>query len=101
MFRRSAIHSLALAATACMALVVVSSPAFAQADEIGGLIERWFSENEQCRGGSGDDPRTTEACARRDRLTRALNVLDFCYGKKGQISAERVWHSCETTSIRL
>lgn len=59
------------------------------------LIDRWATENDRCRGGSGDDDETFQACDRRDALTTQLNAAGWCYGHDGQAEFEREWEVCE------
>jgi hypothetical protein len=61
---------------ALLALVLVmSSTASHAAPSTRDVVRLWYDLNKQCRGGSGDDPRTEEACNRRqevdDQLRRA------------------------------
>jgi len=53
-----------------------------------------------CRGWSGDDPHTDEACAVREKTGHLLGRLGWCYGKKGQSGAEMGWHRCGKGSYR-
>ncbi len=64
------------------------------------LIEKWHSQNERCRGGSGDDPETEKACERRKSVHKALAKKAMCYGKIGQAASEFQWHKCGKRSLR-
>lgn len=57
------------------------------------LIDKWGVEEENCRGGSGDDPNTLEACERRSVVTAQLNRLGYCY--EGETTASSEWKRCE------
>jgi hypothetical protein len=48
------------------------------------LVRLWAQENEKCRGGHGDDPRTDAACAARETYDAKLRAIGWCYGKRGQ-----------------
>lgn len=65
------------------------------------LIRQWQAANENCRGGSGDDPQTEKACNARDALSRQLEAAKWCYGKKGQSSYQYKWHRCGKGSIHF
>lgn len=56
------------------------------------LIEQWADEEENCRGGSGDDPSTLEACERRSVVSGRLERLGYCY--EGETTASSEWKLC-------
>jgi hypothetical protein len=58
------------------------------------LLEAWAAANADCRGGRGDDPRTWEACTRRDALDGRLAAAGWCYGRPDEPNYRRVWHRC-------
>lgn len=64
------------------------------------LIESWHEENENCRGGSGDDPETQKACDRRGEIGAALDKLNMCYGTNSHRAYQYEWHRCHKDSIR-
>ena len=51
-----------------------------------------------CRGGSGDDPETLQACEDREEIVRELNDLGYCYGHTYEATADWHWHQCEEGS---
>ena len=53
------------------------------------LISRWTDENDRCRGGSGDEPETLQACDRRDLLDEQLTNESWCLRFPGES-----WHRC-------
>ncbi|TPI27106.1 hypothetical protein FJW07_31510 [Mesorhizobium sp. B3-1-9] len=63
------------------------------------LIGQWQVADENCRGGSGDDPKTEKACSARDALARQLETAKWCYGKNGQSRYQYKWHRCGKGSI--
>lgn len=65
-----------------------------------GMIANWTRLNGLCRGGSGDDPRTTEACVARDTLTKQIDQAGWCYGREGQLGYQFEWHACGLDSNR-
>ncbi|TGQ20027.1 MAG: hypothetical protein E5V67_01905 [Mesorhizobium sp.] len=65
------------------------------------LIRQWQVANENCRGGSGDDPQTEKACNARDALARRLEAAKWCYGKNGQSGYQYRWHRCGKGSIHF
>lgn len=57
------------------------------------FIGQWSRLNVDCRGGSGDDPHTTEQCDKRDDLSLQLEALGYCY--KGGTTAASNWKRCD------
>ncbi|WP_156033636.1 hypothetical protein [Mesorhizobium sp. LSHC412B00] len=72
----------------------VIPPKIAKAIPPAKLIRQWEAANENCRGGSGDDPRTLQACDAREALSRQLEADKWCYGKNGQSGYQYKWHRC-------
>lgn len=73
----------------------------------GRLESRWADLNEQCRGGSGDDPRTMRACDEREKVDVQLTQAGWCYGSLSEARAnlsmaDRTvgWHPCGPDSCR-
>lgn len=50
--------------------------------------------NEACRGGSGDDPTTRQACAARDALVAKLQAAGMCYGPVEAPMYQQKWGPC-------
>jgi hypothetical protein len=80
---------------------LVLGPSLASADTARDLIAIERQLNEMCRGWSGDDPHTGEACEVREKTARLLNKMGWCYGKEGQSGAEMDWHRCGKNSLTL
>ncbi len=68
--------------------------------DVGGLLTQWHDLNGQCRGGSGDEQKTVNACERRERVGRQLSQAGYCYGQRGEYGYQMKWHSCGPNSIR-
>jgi len=64
------------------------------------LLKLEAQQDERCRGGSGDDPRTHAACAARDKTVAKLHAVGWCYGKRGQFGYQMTWHECGPNSLR-
>ena len=64
------------------------------------LIDDYAFYNDICRGGSGGDDSTWEACGARNYILYTLNRLGVCYGKGDQASYQHRWHSCSSGSLR-
>jgi hypothetical protein len=64
------------------------------------LVRLWMQENEKCRGGHGDDPRTDAACVARETYDAKLRSIGRCYGKRGQSGYQMGWHRCGPDSLR-
>ena len=77
-----------------------ASPASAEDDETGRLLEDVQSLNSRCRGGSGDDMETWMACGARDYVSYLLSERGYCYGKEDQAGFEMEWHACTSNSLR-
>ncbi|MFJ7312514.1 hypothetical protein ACIQVE_07035 [Pseudomonas sp. NPDC098747] len=60
----------------------------------GQLLEQAMSLHSQCRGGSGDDPKTWKACDKQEIPAKELQKLGWCYGESGQSGSEEKWHLC-------
>ena len=62
----------------------VQSPAYAQSPMISG----WLAANTQCKGGLPDDPKTQQACKRRDQVGERLKRRGCVYQEEGD------WWKC-------
>ena len=62
------------------------------------LLAEWEKLNSSCRGGSGDDPYTNQACAERDGIDRQLAAQGWCYGEGAQFQYQMSWQPCGTSS---
>lgn len=80
--------------------VSIQSPLAQSRDDPKTMISLWGQANGQCRGGSGDDPKTLEACDERDAYGKRLGQLGWCYGKKGELGYQMRWHRCTASSVR-
>ena len=58
------------------------------ASSVNVLIEKWEGLNENCRGGSGDDPDTMKACDQRSGVSERLEALGYCYDGEATTSLE-------------
>jgi len=64
------------------------------------LVGMQMSANGRCRGGSGDDPATLDACAERLAFKRRLSDMNWCYGRRGEAGNQMQWHRCVANSLR-
>lgn len=64
------------------------------------LIAFESDANDRCRGGSGDQRSTWNACDERTEYYDRLHAIGWCYGKIGQIGADMSWHRCVANSNR-
>jgi hypothetical protein len=67
---------------------------------VSALINRWQDENGRCRGGSGDDPKTYQACDERSATGNKLAEAGWCYGREGEAGYQMEWHPCAANSTR-
>lgn len=63
------------------------------ASSVNVLIEKWEGLNENCRGGSGDDPDTMKACDQRSGVSERLEALGYCYSREE--NSTEVWRTCK------
>lgn len=65
--------------------------------EIKLMIDDVDELNGRCRGGSGDDPKTMDACEHRDALMKDLQANGWCYQAKDQNApaSDRRWMRCQ------
>ncbi len=64
------------------------------------LIAAWADADENCAGGSGDNPATEAACTLRQQLAEKLNQKDLCFGREKQSRNGYDWHQCDAGSLR-
>ena len=64
-------------AAATAALLLLTAPALAASPAA--LKKAYIDLNEQCRGGSGDDPDTMKACDQREEVSAQLRKLNVCF----------------------
>ncbi len=64
--------------------------------EVRDLLNECDRLNEACRGGSGDDPKTWEACDKRGILYSKITRLGWCWGNgsKDQAGYQMYWQHC-------
>lgn len=82
-------------------LLTTGMPAQAQDAETQALLADEAILNDRCRGGSGDDTDTWQACGARDYVGYLLSERGYCYGKDGQSGAEMEWHPCTEGSLTM
>lgn len=59
------------------------------------IVAKYIRLNERCRGGSGDDPATMDACGRRDALLPEVEHQGYCWGNASdQSEADSRWRRC-------
>ena len=59
---------------AAVVALALGAPIGAHSDDSVALVTAWHALNEDCRGGSGDDPQTMKACDRRTVVSNALRA---------------------------
>ncbi|MBZ9683201.1 hypothetical protein LB531_21320 [Mesorhizobium sp. CO1-1-2] len=67
-----------LTAAAAALLAFTIAPALAKPNKAA-LEKSYLELNEQCRGGSGDDPDTIKACDQREAVSAQLSQLHICF----------------------
>jgi hypothetical protein len=72
----------------------------AQSLAAGDVISIYRDLNEMCRGGAGDASSTDKACEVREKVSKLLKQMDYCFGKKGESGGEMWWHRCTANSLR-
>jgi hypothetical protein len=85
-----------------VSFVLSANPERAGADQMPANVRDLLSAeerlNDQCRGGSGDNPQTQAACVKRDALVEKLEALDWCYGTPDQAEYQKTWQVCQFAS---
>lgn len=85
---------------ASLAFTISVSLAFGQSpNDPQTMMRLWSQANGQCRGGSGDDPRTSDACDERAAYSMRLRQLGWCYGKRDEAGYQYRWHRCTKGSL--
>jgi hypothetical protein len=74
--------------------VAAAAPGAPMPVDVVALVQREEALNDVCRGGSGDDAKTEQACADRDQLFRQITARGWCYGHEPQTMTERSWELC-------
>lgn len=69
------------------------------ATQVKALIEEAKTLTSRCRGGSGDDPKTAQACAEGDSVGRKLSSAGWCYGEGTEAGYLRYWKTCGATRL--
>lgn len=64
----------------------------------GELLQDARDYDDRCRGGSGDQVETWQACGARDYVAYLLGTLGWCYGEPDQQAYEMDWHRCGARS---
>lgn len=67
-----------LSAASAALLIFTVAPALGKPNKAA-LEKTYLDLNEQCRGGSGDDPDTIKACDQREAVAAQLKVLHTCF----------------------
>ena len=65
-------------------VVRLATPAHAQSP----LIQAWLALNTECRGGRSDDPKTLQACEKREKVSARLKRKGCLYQEVGD------WWKC-------
>lgn len=66
------------------------------------LIEHQEVLNDKCRGGSGKNPKTWQACKKRDEITKKIEKKGYCKGSvnKDAYGYEKEWIPCKLDRTR-
>jgi hypothetical protein len=91
---------LELSLAAMLLITAVNGATAASRNDPATMINLWYEANEQCRGGSGDDQTTMDACDERGAYAKRLDQLGWCYGKHNQSGYQMKWHRCTKNSYR-
>lgn len=62
---------------------------------VAALIRVWSAQNDHCRGGSGDDPATAQACDDREMTEGKIDRLGWCYGEDAKYGYQAHWARCQ------
>jgi len=79
----------------CTQNTSAEKPANAGQQPIEVLLKEIDALNSQCRGGSGDDPKTQLACDKREARAQEAEQRGWCWGPQGAaINADKHWMRC-------
>jgi hypothetical protein len=78
------IATIPLTLAALSIVLRLATPAHAQRP----MITGWLAANADCKGGPGDDPKTTKACEKRDQIGARLKRRGCVYQEDGD------WWKC-------
>jgi hypothetical protein len=78
---------------AVLALASCSQPAQPNSNVVQSM-QQWNQLNSDCRGGSGDNPKTWQACEARDALGAAIEAQGMCYGENAEFGYQANWEIC-------
>jgi hypothetical protein len=81
-----------LVAAVLLLIPGASGLASTQVAPVNDLLSIYAALDEMCRGWSGDDPHTEQACSVREKVGQLLKNMDYCYG--GKAGADMHWHKC-------
>jgi hypothetical protein len=81
-------------------VMIIATPSFAFEARIENLLGRYSAYDDICRGSSGDEQATHNACDYRNEVGVLLGKEGFCYGKDGQAGYQMRWHKCGKKSIK-
>jgi hypothetical protein len=82
--RRRACATLALTLAALCVILRLGAPAHAQTP----VVQLWVLLNAKCKGGSPDDPKTQQACEKREKYNARLKRRGCVYQEDGD------WWKC-------
>lgn len=72
-----------------------------QSASMNAILNLWHQQDGKCRGGSGDNSGTWDACDAREHTHNSLEGAGWCYGKAGEYGYQYQWHRCDASSYRL
>jgi hypothetical protein len=81
---RRTVASIALTFAVLSPVLRLTAPAHAQAP----VLTAWLAANAECKGGHGDDPKTAQACKKRDEIGARLKRRGCVYQEAGD------WWKC-------
>jgi hypothetical protein len=85
--------------TLTLVFVLAAGSAYAAEPTVKQLLAAEAQASRVCQGSTDPDSATGE-CSRRDRLVGRLSQAGWCFGRVGQIQAQKEWHPCGPGSIR-
>jgi hypothetical protein len=77
--RRRIVMTIAVTMAALCLIPPFAAPAHAQKLS----IQSWELSNEQCKGGAPDDPKTAQACAKREQYGAKLQRMNCVFQEDG------------------
>lgn len=100
---KSTIILIAFFSAACTQNTSEENSSKAGQQSVEALLNEIDTVNGQCRGGSGDDPKTMDACNKREAKMQEAEQRGWCWGPQTAANTDKHWMRCsddKTASVQ-